>query len=129
VFQSQGLKPITVASREGVVDNNGNAEVGYGAIVGIGRVVEPWGSGEEHAVLDPDDPRSCTMQASGQQAKRFQPNGSAVILDVFYSQSPFAKQREGGRGRSVTVQHPQRDALHDPLAGEVIRPRRAPSMP
>lgn len=106
VFQSQGSSEITVASREGVVQSNGNAEVGYGAIIGA-IASQNQGNLEKDTqqYLAQMTQQNRTMQPSGQEMKRFQINGSAAILNVFYSQSPFAKQREVDA--VVTLAHPQ----------------------
>src|SRR5262249_28954928 len=37
VFQSQQSSEVTIAARDGIVESNGNAEIAYGAIIGVSQ--------------------------------------------------------------------------------------------
>ncbi|MBL8227971.1 MAG: M48 family metalloprotease [Bryobacterales bacterium] len=106
VFQSQQSSEITIASREGILEVNGNAEIGYGAIAGLQQT-------QGQVDLDRDTQnflRNITqqnknMQPSGEQPKRIQVSGAPAMLNVMFNKSPFQNQREVDA--IVTVQHPQ----------------------
>jgi predicted Zn-dependent protease len=106
VFSSQQSSEITIASREGILEVNGNAEIGYGAVVGLQQVQGP-------VDLDRDTQnflrnimqQNKTMQPSGEQPKRIQVSGLPGMLNVVFSKSPFANQREVDA--IITAQHPQ----------------------
>lgn len=106
VFQSQQSSEITVASREGILEVNGNAEIGYGAIVGLQQT-------QGQVDLDRDTQnflrniaqQNKNMQPSGEQPKRIQVGGAPAMLNVMFNKSPFPNQREVDA--IVTVQHPQ----------------------
>lgn len=106
VFSSQQSSEITIASREGVLEVNGNAEIGYGAVVGLQQV-----QGQVDLNRDTQNflrnlmQQNKTMQASGEQPKRIQVGGMPGMLNVIFSKSPFANQREVDA--IVTAQHPQ----------------------
>jgi hypothetical protein len=106
VFQSQQSSEITVAARDGVVDVNGNSEIGYGAILGV-RQIPSRGSLSEatKTYLDQMMQQNRNMKPSGQAPTSVRVAGSNAILNIFYNTSAFPNQREVDA--VLTVQHPQ----------------------
>ncbi|MCS7024154.1 MAG: M48 family metallopeptidase [Bryobacteraceae bacterium] len=106
VFQSQQSNEITIASREGILEVNGNAEIGYGAIVGLQQIQ----GGTE---LDRDTQnflrqlmqQNRNMQPSGEAVRRIQIAGAPALLHLMFNSSPYPNVREVDA--IVTVQHPQ----------------------
>jgi predicted Zn-dependent protease len=106
VFQSQGASEITVASREGILETNGNAEIGYGAIIGLSQN-KPTGNlqRDSEAFLQQLMQSNREMQRSNQKTQTANVAGSTALLNIFYNKSPYANQREVDA--ILTIQHPQ----------------------
>lgn len=106
VFQSQQSSEVTIASRDGIAENNGNAEIAYGAIVGLSQT-----SGQANlengtkAFLDQILRNNRELRPSGEPVKRFQVNGANAQLNIFFGPSAFKGQREVDA--IVTAEHPQ----------------------
>ncbi|MBV6430033.1 MAG: Beta-barrel assembly-enhancing protease [Bryobacteraceae bacterium] len=106
IFQQDQANEITVASREGIVQSNGNAEIGYGAIIGV-REASDAGNLEQstRGYINQILQSNRTMQQSGQRQRSFQLSGAPALLNVFYSQSSYEGQREVDA--IITARHPQ----------------------
>jgi Zn-dependent protease with chaperone function len=106
VFSNNQSNEITIASREGIIEASGNAEIGYGAVVGLTQSKNAIDlDRDSKAFLDQLMKSNRNMQASGQQPKRFQVSGSPALLHVVYSGSPYKNQKEVDA--IVTAVHPQ----------------------
>ncbi|MBI3208454.1 MAG: M48 family metalloprotease [Candidatus Solibacter usitatus] len=93
VFQSKQSSEVTVASREGIVDVNGNAEIAYGAIIGQ---VSRRGTFDQdtQAYLNQVMQQNRGVKPSGQQPARVQVSGMSALVNLFYNNSPYPNQRE-----------------------------------
>jgi predicted Zn-dependent protease len=106
IFQQGQSNEITVASREGIVQSNGNAEIGYGAVIGVRQA-----SNSENLEQSTRDfigrlmQTNKTMQQSGERQRSFQLSGSPALVNVLYSRSSYQGQREVDA--IITAQHPQ----------------------
>ncbi len=106
VFQNQQSTEVTIASRDGIAETNGNAEIAYGAIVGLAQTRSPVNlENDTKAFLDQMLKNNRNMKPSGEQTRRFQTAGSNALLNVFFNSSAFQGQREVDA--VVTVAHPQ----------------------
>ncbi|MFN7937620.1 MAG: M48 family metallopeptidase [Bryobacteraceae bacterium] len=106
VFSNQQSSEITVASRDGIAETNGNAEIAYGAIIGLAQTKSQVNlDNDTKAFLDRMVQQNKNMKASGEATKRFQVNGANALLNVFFGPSAFQGQREVDA--IVTVAHPQ----------------------
>lgn len=106
IFQNNQSSEVTIASREGILDVNGNAEIGYGAIVGIAPSKNAIDlDRDSKTYLDQLMKSNRNMTASGQPAKRFQLSGGPALLQLVYSASPYTNQKEVDA--VVTAVHPQ----------------------
>lgn len=106
VFSNQQSSEITVASRDGIAETNGNAEIAYGAIIGLAQTKSQVNiENDTKAFLDRMLQQNKNMKASGEATKRFQVNGANALLNVFFGPSAFQGQREVDA--IVTVAHPQ----------------------
>jgi len=106
VFQNNQSSEVTIASREGILDVSGNAEIGYGAVAGIvasRNAIDL--DRDSKAYVDQLMKSNRNMQPSGQPAKRFQLSGAPALLQLVYSASPYKNQKEVDA--IVTAVHPQ----------------------
>lgn len=106
VFQNQQSSEVTIASRDGIAETNGNAEIAYGAIVGLAQTRSQVNlDNDTKAFLDQMQKNNRDMKPSGEATKRFQVNGSNALLNIFFGPSAFKGQREVDA--IVTVAHTQ----------------------
>lgn len=103
VFQSGQSNELTIAATEGLVEGQGGrTEIAFGALAGLA----PGRGGLERDTeqfLQQIAPAN-RMQRSG-EAKRFQVSGSAALLNLYFSASPYRGRREVDA--IVTVEHPK----------------------
>ncbi|MCZ2148156.1 MAG: M48 family metallopeptidase [Bryobacterales bacterium] len=105
IIQQGQSNEITVASREGIVQSNGSAEIGYGAIIGVRQASNSDLEQSTKDYLNQILQNNKTMQQSGQRQRSFQLSGAPALLNVFYSQSSYQGQREVDA--IITARHPQ----------------------
>jgi predicted Zn-dependent protease len=106
LFQSQQTTNITVASREGIRDTNGNAEIAYGAIVAISPSrTRPDLEADTQRLIDTLIRNNRQMHRSNESQKRISVAGGPALLNILYSQSAYGGQREVDA--IVTLEHPQ----------------------
>lgn len=105
VFQNQQSSEVTIASREGILESNGNAEIAYGAIVGM----QPKASGDlardTDAFLQQLTQSNRGMSRSNQAPQRVNVAGSPAVLTLMNNASAFQGQREVNA--ILTIEHPQ----------------------
>lgn len=106
IFTSQQSSEITAASRDGIVDSNGNAEIGYGAILGVAQSQSRGNLAQAtQTYLNQMMQQNRNMKPSGQQPSTVRVAGGNAMLNIFYNASPFPSQKEVDA--VVTVEHPQ----------------------
>ncbi len=104
VFQSQGSSEVTIAPQGGIVDNNGNAEIAYGVIIGMTKATGNLDN-DTRAYLQQMMQQNKGMQAANQGGQRVTVSGAPAVLNLFYNKSAFANQREVDA--VLTIEHPR----------------------
>ncbi|HUQ95921.1 MAG TPA: M48 family metallopeptidase [Bryobacteraceae bacterium] len=105
VFEQRAATEITVASREGIAESNGNAEIAFGAILGVSPTRDKVDLDRDTQLyLDTMSKTNRSLQRGREQTKRFQISGAPALLTIFYSASPYQGQKEVDA--VITAEHP-----------------------
>lgn len=104
VFQSQGSSEVTIAPQGGIVDNNGNAEIAYGVIIGMTKATGNLDN-DTRTYIQQMMQQNKDMKAANQGGQRVTVSGSPAVLNLFYNKSAFANQREVDA--VLTIEHPK----------------------
>lgn len=106
VFSNRQTSEVTIASPEGILQGNGNAEIGYGAVVGVARSAQPVELRQEtEAFLERLIRTNRNMQRTQESSRPIEVAGRAGLLNLLYSSSPYAGQKEVDA--VVTATHPE----------------------